>query len=198
MHFYDSTSDAVMLLVENGFIDCNKAALAIFGCATLEEFCSKHPADYSPQEQPYGTDSMTLSKQQIATAMKNGSHRFEWVHTRANTGRDFPAEVLLSVMQLDGQPVIQATVRDITECKHAERQLHIAATAFETQEGILISDADNMILRVNRAFTDITGYTAEEVVGKNPRILGSGRQDAAFYAAMWKDIQRTGGWSGEI
>ncbi|HSM98142.1 MAG TPA: diguanylate cyclase [Gallionella sp.] len=195
---YDSTSDAVMLLGEHGFIDCNKATLAIFGCATLEEFCSKHPADYSPREQPCGTDSMALSKQQIATAMENGSHYFEWVHARADTGRNFPAEVLLSVMELDGKPVIQATVRDITERKHAERQLHIAATAFETQEGILISDADNVILRVNRAFTDITGYAAEEVIGKNPRILSSGRHDANFYAEMWRDIQRTGGWSGEI
>ena len=70
---YDSTSDAVMLLDEKGFFDCNPAALAMFGCATREEFCSKHPADVSPPVQPDGTDSRTLANQQIATAMEKGA-----------------------------------------------------------------------------------------------------------------------------
>src|SRR5450830_284990 len=77
-------------------------------------------------------------------------------------------------------------------------ELVIAATAFESQEGILVTDANNVILRVNRAFTTITGYTAEEIVGKNPRLLRSGRHDAAFYAGMWKAINGTGEWAGEI
>ncbi|MDO8252073.1 MAG: EAL domain-containing protein, partial [Rhodoferax sp.] len=88
--------------------------------------------------------------------------------------------------------------RDITERKHAEEALRIAATAFESQEGMTITDAQGVILRVNKAFTEITGYTADEVVGQNPRILNSGRQDAAFYAAMWESIARTGSWQGEI
>jgi len=98
-----------------------------------------------------------------------------------------------------GNPLrLIGTHTDISDRKQAEQQLHIAATAFETQEGIMITDADNTILRVNRAFTEITGYAANEVIGQNPRILSSGRHDADFYAAMWKDIQRTGGWDGEI
>src|SRR5450756_723270 len=98
-----------------------------------------------------------------------------------------------------GNPLrLIGTHTDISDRKQAEQQLHIAATAFETQEGIMITDADNTILRVNRAFTEITGYAANEVIGQNPRILRSGRHDADFYAAMWKDIQRTGGWDGEI
>jgi diguanylate cyclase (GGDEF)-like protein/PAS domain S-box-containing protein len=79
-----------------------------------------------------------------------------------------------------------------------DEQLRVAAIAFETQEGMLITDANNVILRVNRAFTNITGYPPEEVVGKNPRILSSGCQDANFYAAMWKSINNTGAWKGEI
>ena len=93
---YDSTGDAVMLLDEKGFFDCNPATLAMFGCATREEFCSKHPADVSPPIQPDGTDSLTLANQQIATAMEKGSHHFEWMHKRADTGEPFPADVLLS------------------------------------------------------------------------------------------------------
>ncbi len=77
-------------------------------------------------------------------------------------------------------------------------ELRIAATAFEAQEGILVTDAESVILRVNSAFVEITGYSQEEVIGKTPRILNSGRQDAAFYQSMWSDLIRLGTWEGEI
>jgi diguanylate cyclase (GGDEF)-like protein/PAS domain S-box-containing protein len=80
----------------------------------------------------------------------------------------------------------------------ADAQLRIAATAFQSQEGMVVTDACGTILRVNNAFTKMTGYTPEDVVGKNPRILNSGRQDAEFYKTMWKRIISTDGWSGEI
>ncbi len=79
-----------------------------------------------------------------------------------------------------------------------EDHLRVAATAFETQEGILITDARSVILRVNCAFTDITGYSAEEVIGKNPSMLRSGKHDAGFYAEMWRSIKLNGQWEGEI
>ncbi len=120
---YNSNSDAVMLLNERGFFDCNRATLAMFGCATREEFCTKHPADVSPPSQPDGTDSQTLAIQRIATALEKGSAHFEWMHQRADTGVTFPADVLLSAMELDGQPVLQAVVRDITGRKRIEAQL---------------------------------------------------------------------------
>ncbi|MGC2167020.1 MAG: EAL domain-containing protein [Gallionella sp.] len=84
------------------------------------------------------------------------------------------------------------------ESYQAQNDLRISATAFESQEGVLITDANSVILRVNKAFTDVTGYTADEVVGKNPRILSSGRQDANFYAGMWNSINSTGTWEGEV
>jgi diguanylate cyclase (GGDEF)-like protein/PAS domain S-box-containing protein len=74
----------------------------------------------------------------------------------------------------------------------------IAAMAFETQQGMAITDAKYVIVRVNKAFTEITGYTAEEAVGQTPHLLSSGRHDAAFYDAMWKSINLTGCWQGEI
>ncbi|MDD4926997.1 MAG: PAS domain S-box protein, partial [Methylotenera sp.] len=88
--------------------------------------------------------------------------------------------------------------RDITERKIVETELRISATAFESQEGMFVTDANNNILRVNRAFTSITGYSAEDAVGKTPRILRSGRHDAAFYAAMWKQLNINGAWEGEV
>jgi diguanylate cyclase (GGDEF)-like protein/PAS domain S-box-containing protein len=88
---------------------------------------------------------------------------------------------------------------DITEIKAAENQLLLNAQVFEfSSEGIITTDADNKIVSVNRAFTQITGYTEDEVRGKNPNFLSSGRQDKEFYAAMWEKILETGTWSGEI
>jgi diguanylate cyclase (GGDEF)-like protein/PAS domain S-box-containing protein len=91
-----------------------------------------------------------------------------------------------------------AIVHDISSRKQADAELRIAATAFESQEGMQITDAHCELLRVNNAFTQITGYTAAEVIGKNPRLLSSGKHSAAFYAAMWESINSNGTWEGEI
>lgn len=88
--------------------------------------------------------------------------------------------------------------RDITDRKLANNQLLIAAIAFEAQEGMIVTDANNIILRVNQSFSKITGYTAEEVIGQSPQILNSGRQDSHFYASMWDSINHHGSWAGEI
>ncbi|MCK9394704.1 MAG: EAL domain-containing protein [Methylobacter sp.] len=196
---YDMTGDAIMLLDEHGFFDCNKATLTIFGCATPEEFYSKHPADLSPPEQPCSTDSMTLAARRIAEAMEKGTNHFEWMHKRADTGESFPADVLLSAMELDGKTVLQAVVRDISARKQAEADLRIAAIALESLEAIAITDANQVILKVNQAFTRITGYAAEEAIGQTPgRLLKSGRQSAQFYRAMWESLSSDKCWQGEI
>ncbi len=121
---FDSSSDAVMLLDERGFFDCNKATLKMFGCVSVEEFCSKHPADLSPQMQSCGTDSTTLANQHIATAITRGHHHFEWLHRRADNDQVFLAEVTLSTLDKDGKKVLQAKVLDISERKRYEQQIH--------------------------------------------------------------------------
>jgi diguanylate cyclase (GGDEF)-like protein/PAS domain S-box-containing protein len=80
----------------------------------------------------------------------------------------------------------------------AQTDLRIAATAFESQEGMLITDAQGVILRINHAFTEITGYSVEDVVGKKASALKSGHHDREFYDAIWESIHLTGGWQGEI
>jgi len=195
---YDSSSDAVMLLDEKGFFDCNNATVRIFGCKDKAEFCSKHPADLSPPAQPCGTDSMTLANERIATAMKNGSNRFEWIHRRMD-GTDFPAEVLLSAMELDGKQILQAVVRDITVRKRAEEDLARAQQAAiqETaklrsmiegmDEGVVVADADDMITEVNEWFLDKVGLGRDDIVGKSlwelhPETEGTARVRAALEA----------------
>lgn len=123
--------------------------------------------------------------------------QFETSHRRKD-GTIFAVEVSGFPLELDGQPVIFNSSRDITERIAAEMQNRIAATAFESQEGMFITDADSNILRVNRAFTHITGYSANEAIGKSLRMLNSGFQDDNFHAVMWNSVNETGVWEGEI
>lgn len=88
---------------------------------------------------------------------------------------------------------------DITERKIAEEKLLLSARVFnDTHEGIIITDADKLIVDVNPAFFEITGYSREDVIGENPGILSSGRQGAQFYADMWQTINEVGHWQGEV
>ena len=87
---------------------------------------------------------------------------------------------------------------DITERHALEMSLRIAAIAFESPDAKMVTTAAGAILKVNQAFTRITGYSQEEVVGKSPSILNSGRHDARFYASMWAAIGHSGSWEGEI
>ncbi|HJV93446.1 MAG TPA: PAS domain S-box protein, partial [Azonexus sp.] len=102
------------------------------------------------------------------------------------------------LIELDGQSCILAYITDITARKRAEADLRIAAAAFESQEGMMVTDAQCNILRVNQAFTESTGYLAAEVVGQTPRLLKSGRHGPEFYHLMWESIVQTGTWQGEI
>jgi len=135
-----------------------------------------------------------MFKEQI---LKQNYSRFETLHRRKD-GSVFDVEVSGYPFELDGKLVIFNSSRDISERKQALEAQRIAATAFEVQEGILITDAQANILKVNQAFTQITGYSAEEAVGQKPQMLSSGRHDAAFYSAMWESINTTGKWQGEI
>jgi diguanylate cyclase (GGDEF)-like protein/PAS domain S-box-containing protein len=89
--------------------------------------------------------------------------------------------------------------RDITERRRAEQAMQTSASVFtHAREGIMITDAGSKILDVNAAFTRITGYTREDVVGKNPRILSSGRQPPTYYETMWAELQQAGFWTSEV
>lgn len=113
-----------------------------------------------------------------------------WLHTRGK------------IVEWDhnNQPVLMAgTHTDITARKLSETTLRQAATVFETtQEGVLITDADIRIVKVNRAFTQLTGYGEAEVLGLKPSLLNSGRNSKEMYAAMWRDISHMGYWQGEL
>jgi PAS domain S-box-containing protein len=111
-----------MLLNEKEIFDCNSAALELFGYGSRKKFCAKHPGELAPLIQPDGRDSMDFANNNIAIAMNKGNYRFEHVHRRTD-GTEFPAEVLLTCIEMKGRKILQAVVRDITERKRAEKEL---------------------------------------------------------------------------
>ena len=118
--------------------------------------------------------------------LEQGDRWFELSVARVQSGSDAAQRFIL-------------IARDITERHQAQEKLRLTAGVFShTREGIVIADVGGTILDVNEAFTRITGYARTDVVGRNPRILRSGRQDAAFYRALWDSLLGQGYWSGEI
>ncbi len=102
-------------------------------------------------------------------------------------------------MGADGKCVKHRSVLfDLTERKQNEEKQRIAAIAFESLSGMLITDSKGVIEQLNRAFTRLTGYSNQDALGKTPRLLSSGRHDKAFYRAMWASLKENGSWQGEI
>lgn len=192
---FDTVSDAIFIHdAETGrILDVNRRMCEMYGL-TREQALACGPDDLSAGVPPYSTAEAI---EKIRLAHSEGQQTFDWL-ARTHDGRFFWVEVSLRFASIGGEQRILAVVRDISERKHVDAELRIAAIAFESQDGIVVTNADNIILRVNRAFTGITGYTAEEAVGHTPSIFKSGRHDAAFYAAMWENILHDGSWHGEI
>lgn len=124
----------------------------------------------------------------IERRMKHTQHEWVWIHVRGKVIEYTP----------EGLPLILIGVYINIDAQKKAEQMHLSAVAFETQEAILITDASETILKVNEAFTRITGYAEEEIIGKRPNILKSERHDKAFYEAMWKDLLEKGFWQGEL
>jgi diguanylate cyclase (GGDEF)-like protein/PAS domain S-box-containing protein len=116
-----------------------------------------------------------------------------------NDGTPFWAQLVATVAQSsDGVPVLRVVLSDVSEHRQAEDELRIAAVAFASPNGVVITDPKGVILRVNPAFTRLTGYSAEEAIGQSMALLKSGRQDRLFYQRMWDSLKAKGYWQGEI
>lgn len=174
------------------FLEANPSMARIFEADSVEEFL-KHPASelYENPEERKTFSEQLLSRQTL--------NRQE-VKLRTLKGRSIWAAITAaSRVREDGSIIFDGIVEDISDRKEYEAQLRQAATVFEhTQEGIVITDADVRIIAVNRAFSRITGYSEDEVLGHNPRILSSGFHSKEFFGDLWKSIARDGYWNGEI
>lgn len=125
--------------------------------------------------------------------------RYEDLPLETVDGREIAVEFVSNVYQVAGEDVIQCNIRDITERKRSsEENARLIQTIEQTSESIVMTDTDGTIVYVNPAFEDVSGWTREEAVGKNPRILKSGRQDDAFYRVMWETLARGEVWTGRL
>lgn len=142
--------------------------------------------------------SAVLQAQQRLLEQGTLSHQYRFIH--ADGSSIWVDDQLMLIRDRNGNPEeIVGAWLDITEDKLAEELLRINAQVFEfSREGIITTDAGNKIRTVNKAFTAITGYTPEEVIGKDPRMLASGTENKALYKKMWQQIMEKGYWQGEL
>lgn len=325
-NIFERSQDAILILKNRAFVDCNQSAMTMLGYGSKQQFKDARPSDLSPPVQPDGRPSFEKAQEMMNTAVDKGSHRFEWMHRKLD-GTLFPVEVLLTTISAepgneliytiwrdisehkktkktleftekrfqsivettsdfiwevnekgvytyaspgvkemlgydpeeiigktpfdlmpekekkrvsgafqtlaanqepvvnleninlhkDGREVVLETSglpffnekgelagyrgidRDVTNRKLYEEQLILTESVFKNSiEGIAITDIKGNIQKVNHAFTQITGYESQEVIGKNPRVLKSDRHDDDFYEEMWDQLVTTGQWSGEI
>ncbi len=171
-------------------VDANAAAARFWGYP-LEELRGMDLARIN-------IDDPQLLRETLSKIGGGSTSRLEWRH-RLKSGEIRDMEIYSSPLAYQGKTLVYSIAHDITGRKRAEEELQIASMVYQNSgEAIMVADAGNRIVAINPAFTLTTGYTLEDVIGKNPNILGSSRQDRAFYQAMWDALKTTGRWQGEI
>jgi PAS domain S-box-containing protein len=194
---FDASMDALMLLDEKGFFDCNKATLELFSCKSKEEFAKFHPADLSPPTQSNGTPSMDDAMNHIQKAFKTGTDHFFWIHKRMD-GTTFPADVLLTRMTLKGSRILHATVRDITELNKAEEAIKFQADLLNNVgQAIIMVDNDRIIRFWNKAAENLYGYSEEQAMGHKVNELLRGTSPAEADEVK-KRLMAGESWSTEL
>lgn len=180
--------DGIITIDQDGFIQSfNPAAESIFGY-TSKEVAQCHIGMLIP-----GAQRREGSGEELPPAGGAGDRD---ITGRRRDGTLFPVEFTASGLY-SGRRLL--TVRDITDRRQAEEKIRLAAKVFESiSDGIMVTDAAGKVISVNSAFTAITGYSAGEAVGRNPRLLKSGQHDSRFYKDMWASLHKSGQWQGEI
>ena len=168
----------------------NRAFYSYFGLKLADACCQKL------QELPTLTDSRL---QPLMSKLSDLAPDGESVMHATEDGQFFELQCKTLQNEANNKRGYLVTLSDITDVQQLNKRIELFATVFEnTAEGIMLTDTDKRIIEVNDAFTQITGFSHEDVVGKTPAVLSSGRHTLSFYKDMWRTIKETGRWSGEI
>jgi len=172
---FEKSGDANLILENGVFIDCNLSALNMLNYQSKGTLLHTHPSKISPENQPDGDNSYSLAEQMMKIAVKNGTHRFEWIHKK-HDGQIFPCEVLLtSILNTPDKSIIHAVLTDISFRKKAEKELIRAKEEAEknevlfrsiteqSTEGITVADTKGKYIFTNPAFSQMSGYSKEEL-----------------------------------
>ena len=177
---FEASRDGLMILdVEGRFAEANPAALEIFGCPDLPTFLQFSPVDLSPALQPDGRSSAEESREKGLAAFGGQTLRFEWMHRRVDDGREFPCDVTLTPIQLDGKPAVLASAEDLTEKKMAEQTLRQRERELEQAKEhyrLLVENSTDVVVQGNNegiitwitpSVTGLVGWLPDEMVGRD-------------------------------
>jgi PAS domain S-box-containing protein len=192
---FNDSPDPYLIIRDEKFIECNKAAELLLK-ADRSEIIGKNPAEISPEFQPDGKKSTQLAAELLEKAFSAGSVSFEWVHLRSD-GSEIFAHINLISIDYDGETVLFTTWQDLTERRAAELQLRKLSRAVEQSPiSIVITNVDGNIEYANPLACETTGYSLEELIGKNPRVLKSGDTTHDEYSQLWNNITTGKEWKG--
>jgi diguanylate cyclase (GGDEF)-like protein/PAS domain S-box-containing protein len=173
-------------------VEVNPAYAEILG-HPIEEALSLSWRDITPAKYAMQEEKLL---HQIRETGRYGPYEKEIIHQE---GYLVPVRLSGKLIEREGGHYIWSCMEDISDKVCAEKRLHQAAAVFDnTDEGIVITDENNRIIMVNGAFCEITGYSEEEAMGENPRILRSGKHAEAFYQSLWRHLLSEGSWRGEM
>lgn len=188
---FEKASDAMFIVSDAKIIDCNERALKLFRCQRIS-LINRAVINFFPVKQPDGELSKDIALKKLKSALAGRPQLFEWQHRRLD-GTLFMAEVSLNSVNIDGQLVIQAIMRDITTRKQAETALTRQAQLFENiSDGVIVTDLKGLVIDLNPASVVMFGYNKAEMIGKS--------LDFTKYVTknIINKVLLEGKWSGEI
>ncbi len=192
---FETAGDAIFIMSDNLFVDCNDATVSIFGCENKDEIVGHSPWEFSPARQPDGQESRVKALGYLQAALGGGVQKFEWTHLKLD-GTPFSAEVTLRKMNLEGHIYMQAIVRDVSDRKQAEDRLRES----ERRYRLLTENARDVIFRirvsdacyeyVSPSSAEIFGYDPDEFYENQQLMLGQMPEGwENFFAEKWREIR---------